>query len=245
MKDWEALAEWFHENREANQTDYYLIQHPALLELIGEVSGLRVLDLGCGPGSLAIALSELGAEVTAIDSSPTMLNIARKDAERNGQRVRFIQGEVKEWEEPEANYDLVTAINLLRYLERPSRLIPVVKRALASRGRFIISDVHPILNAGGRPGDLTERRVCEYFDRRESSMVFRDNGRKRQVRFYRRPLSDIFSLLTENGMVVTKFSEPQPKESLVAEGNQKYYEAGNRFPFCYLIEAMKWEGNNS
>ena len=169
MKEWEALAEWFHENREANQTDYYLIQHPALLELIGEVSGIRVLDLGCGPGSLAIALSELGAEVTAIDSSPTMLNIARKDAERNGQRVRFIQGEVKEWEDPEASYDLVTAINLLRYLER---------RLAKQGGRILLVETAGIpefertRDFYRKNGFTEEARIREFYEPGVDKIVF-------------------------------------------------------------------------
>jgi 2-polyprenyl-3-methyl-5-hydroxy-6-metoxy-1,4-benzoquinol methylase len=50
---------------------------PAVLDLIGEVDGLRVLDAGCGPGFYASELVARGAEVTAFDSSPTMVSLAQ------------------------------------------------------------------------------------------------------------------------------------------------------------------------
>ncbi len=50
---------------------------PAALEHIASVfrltDGVRVLDLGCGPGSVAIPLSRFGAEVVAVDPNEKML----------------------------------------------------------------------------------------------------------------------------------------------------------------------------
>ena len=50
----------------------------AIAELLGDIRGQRVLDLGCGDGRLTIQLAEKGASVTGIDSSKSMIDSARE-----------------------------------------------------------------------------------------------------------------------------------------------------------------------
>src|SRR5690606_20101645 len=54
---------------------YY--DRPAVLSLLPEVQGLKVLDAGSGPGIYAAWLLDQGASVTGIDGSPTLVEIAR------------------------------------------------------------------------------------------------------------------------------------------------------------------------
>jgi magnesium-protoporphyrin O-methyltransferase len=51
--------------------------------LRGDLRGARILDAGCGSGALALELAARGAEVVAIDISPTLVNLARERAPRN------------------------------------------------------------------------------------------------------------------------------------------------------------------
>ncbi|MGH7012229.1 MAG: class I SAM-dependent methyltransferase, partial [Caulobacteraceae bacterium] len=69
---------------------------PQALALLAERFGLdrktRVLDLGCGPGTLALPLARLVGEVTAIDSEPAMLDAGRARAREAGQdNIRWIE----------------------------------------------------------------------------------------------------------------------------------------------------------
>lgn len=50
---------------------------PPLLELLGDITGCRVLDAGCGEGYLARVLAARGARVTGIDLSPRLIELAR------------------------------------------------------------------------------------------------------------------------------------------------------------------------
>jgi SAM-dependent methyltransferase len=54
----------------------------ALLDALGPVAGLRVLEVGCGTGDIALELLARGAEVTALDLSPRMVELARARAAR-------------------------------------------------------------------------------------------------------------------------------------------------------------------
>src|SRR5271165_2872387 len=48
------------------------------------VNSLRALDLGCGTGATAVRLAQLGVHVTLLDSSPAMLNMAKRTAQEAG-----------------------------------------------------------------------------------------------------------------------------------------------------------------
>lgn len=65
-----------------------LLFHAALN---GDISGAKVLDLGCGTGMLSIGAALLGAEVTGIDCDEAALLIAEKNAEAFNVQVDFFQ----------------------------------------------------------------------------------------------------------------------------------------------------------
>src|SRR5688572_27557597 len=71
------------------------MEHPLFLEMVGDVTGLRVLDLGCGGGQLAFRLLEAGAAaVTAIDPSERMLEVAR--SRWNHPAIKYLQLSMEE-----------------------------------------------------------------------------------------------------------------------------------------------------
>jgi SAM-dependent methyltransferase len=65
------------------------LEQDLILELVGPPTGLRILDVGCGDGILAVELAARGAQATGVDPSPQMIAAARKRAQRNGKDVSF------------------------------------------------------------------------------------------------------------------------------------------------------------
>ena len=76
-----------------------LIPRPETEELVAKVvadakPAMRILDIGTGSGAIAVAIAHsVDAEVVAVDISDTALNIAAKNAERNGVKVDFIKAD--------------------------------------------------------------------------------------------------------------------------------------------------------
>lgn len=80
----------------------------------------RLLDLACGTGQVAFALSAGFAEVWAVDQEPGMIDVAREKAARSGEaaRFRFLAGAAEQLAAPAGHFDLVTIGNAFHRLPR-------------------------------------------------------------------------------------------------------------------------------
>jgi ubiquinone/menaquinone biosynthesis C-methylase UbiE len=90
---------------------------PLLLDFMGARSGMRILDVGCGTGSLArlLARSLDDVQVVGLDADEEMLELARQMLEREklADRVTLRQEDAQRLPFPDASFDLVTSHNLL------------------------------------------------------------------------------------------------------------------------------------
>ena len=76
---YEAFADEFLDHAEHSLFNAYY-DRPACLDLLGDVTGKRVLDAACGPGLYAAELRRRGASVVGFDHSPRMIEICRERA---------------------------------------------------------------------------------------------------------------------------------------------------------------------
>ena len=95
------------------------VPQPALAALLDDaVRGPKVLDVGCGPGYLAIDLARRGFDVTAVDISVVAIQAARARAAAAGVAVRFDVQDATRLSLPAAPFDSVFDSGLLHSLER-------------------------------------------------------------------------------------------------------------------------------
>ena len=88
-KDWNRMAENYQAFREEQGTYNELVEVPAMLSLIGDVNGKKVLDAGCGYGYYSVLLAKRGATVTGIDISERMIKLAKKNAHKASVECQF------------------------------------------------------------------------------------------------------------------------------------------------------------
>jgi len=93
-------------------------------------AGERVLDLGCGDGTLSLELVALGCEVVGVDSSPEMIAAAR----RAGLNAQVMDGRKLAFDDA---FDAVFSNAALHWMTSPEAVIDGVWRALRPGGRFV------------------------------------------------------------------------------------------------------------
>jgi magnesium-protoporphyrin O-methyltransferase len=120
---------------------------------------LRVLDAGCGTGALAVEAARRGADVTAVDISPTLIGIARERLpERMGEgRIQFIAGDMLELRL--GSFDHVVAMDSLIHYSLPDMISMLARLSSMSRQtiHFTYAPRTPILALMHMVGKLFPR----------------------------------------------------------------------------------------
>src|SRR5689334_13204897 len=100
----------------------------------------RVLELACGPGSVALAAAPLAREVVASDFAPEMTAIAAQRAtERGLANVTTRVIDMQDIDEPDDSFDVVFCREGLMLVPDPARAVAEIRRVLAPGGRAAIS----------------------------------------------------------------------------------------------------------
>ncbi|MFD7054254.1 NUDIX domain-containing protein [Streptomyces mirabilis] len=121
-------------------------------EVLGELTGRRVLDLASGLGRYAAYLArEHGALVDAVDASPTQYERARaRYSQQPG--LNLVLADAVDYLRHAQPYDVIYSVNGVTYID-PRRLLPALAAALKPDGRLVFSALHT--NSAGRAPSTT------------------------------------------------------------------------------------------
>ena len=117
-------------------------------------SGFRVLDIGCGTGSLAVSIKRSHPEVEVIgtDPDPAALSISERKANRAGLSIEFDRGFSDHLSYPDASFDRVFSSFMFHHLEPSERAATLreIGRVLKSGGSLHLLDFAPRDGKGHR-----------------------------------------------------------------------------------------------
>ena len=107
------------------------------------LAGSRVLDVGCGGGLLAETLARAGAQVTAIDLAPSMVETARLHALDSGLSIDYRVESAERLRETQAGqYDVVTCMEMLEHVPDPAATISVLGNLARPGGDIFLSTIN-------------------------------------------------------------------------------------------------------
>lgn len=136
--DYDPIAEQYKRSKQQPWRTH--IEAYGLLQLLGDPTGLSVLDLACGEGFYTRMVRQRGAaRVTGVDLSEGMIELARKQEDKHKQGIEYLVADARGFE-PASACDLVIAAYLLNYAADRQELQAMcngIARCLKPGGRFI------------------------------------------------------------------------------------------------------------
>jgi SAM-dependent methyltransferase len=172
---------------------------PAVLDLLGDVTGRRILDAGCGSGPLLGDLEELGASVAGFDASPAMVRLARQ---RLGDHAELTVADLAEpLPYDDGAFDDALAVLVLHYLEDWTRPLAELRRVLRPGGRLIVVVNHPIIPPVMYP-------QIDYFATVPNAEEYDFDGVSATLTIWYRSLSAMSESFTAAGFRIAAISEP-------------------------------------
>jgi ubiquinone/menaquinone biosynthesis C-methylase UbiE len=216
------------------------MEHVDLLGLIGDPSGRRVLDLGCGTGQLAHHLAAQGAlEVLATDVSERMIELAR--AEYAHPHATFRRAAMEDLEFPAARFDLIVSSLAVHYVADYLGLMRNISTWLTPDGALVYSTEHPIFTArlpeDGWLVDEHGQRTRWTLDRYAEEDARAETWFVEGVRKHHRRLSTLINGILDAGLQLERILEPAPSDTWLATHPDSIDE--RRRPMFLLVKARK------
>ena len=217
-----------------------LFEIPALLSLMPDLKGKRVLDLGCGFGEHCRLFVDSGAEkVVGVDISKKMLEVARR--ENGDPRIVYVHMAMEDILQLQESFHVVVSSLALHYVEDFTGVVQSIYSRLEKGGVFIFSQEHPLVtcHSGGDRWTRDENGEKKYVnlsnygvEGERDSTWFVENIKK-----YHRTFSSIVNTLLETSFSIERVIEPLPTPELLE--NYPDYKDLLHKPDFLLIKAKK------
>lgn len=210
-----------------------------LKQLLPDLRGKRVLDLGCGFGwHCRYAIENGASSVIGVDISEKMIEVAKNKTDSDA--IQYICMPIEDISFPEDSFDVVISSLTLHYIPSFEDVLDKIKKLLVSGGDFVFSVEHPIFTAEGaqdwyydEQGNRLHWPVDHYFTEGVRKAVFLGED----VIKYHKTLTTYLKTLITAGFELTGLVEPQPSKQLLQERPDNMDEL--RRPMMLLISSRK------
>jgi len=206
---WRALAPDYERARVREDSLDRIVEWPAQRQLLGDVTGLSVLDVGCGNGGKLAELVRDGAIASVgVDISDNFLPAQPPD-------LRFVRGDLSELDRVPGlvgrTFDRVLFLQSFGYATDPVRTLQAARAMLADDGFILLTRTQPIRYAVERAEQNGTSLGEEYFSTAPFSRL---SGWNNQIALTKRPytISDLINAFSASGLWIESAVEPQLSE---------------------------------
>ncbi len=147
--DWNTMAKAYEEFNNTEDSYSFNIEWPCIKELLPNLNGKNVVDLGCGTGIFTFLLEKsCPAKIVGIDFSEEMLEIAKEKAKANKSNAEFVLHDATTCKDViKEPVDFIFSSTTSHYIENLAQLFENVSASLKSGGECIFSIIHPVYSA--------------------------------------------------------------------------------------------------
>jgi 2-polyprenyl-3-methyl-5-hydroxy-6-metoxy-1,4-benzoquinol methylase len=209
---YDAIAEFYDAAVADDLTD---VGTAALLELAGDVAGLRIADVACGQGRVSRELARRGASVVGVDISERLLAKARAAEERHPLGIEYVRADAAanaEFASPP--FDGVVCNYGLSDIDDLDGVLAAVTAAVEPGGWFVFSILHPCFPGWDADAPSSWPPGEGYF--REGWWQAQNPGFRGKVGANHRTLATYLNLLKHHGLLLDVVAEPRPDPTWAA-----------------------------
>jgi SAM-dependent methyltransferase len=238
---WDRRSDEYQERHEAfigrPEPRWGMWQIPeAELQVLGDVDGKDVLELGCGAAQWAILLARQGARMVGLDNSARQLEHARERMAASGVEFPLVHAAAESLPFDDASFDVVFCDHGAMSFADPLLVVPEVSRVLRGGGLLAFSITSPLawICWDAASDRVEERLVVDYFD------MHREDDADGSVQF-QLPYGDWIRLFRSSGLSVEALIDVQPPAG--AESTYRSPEEtdwARRWPMEVVWKALKW-----
>lgn len=148
-----AVRDFFGETQRylANNTNIE-VRCRIVKEMVGDIENAKILDLGCGDGSIGLQFVGASNSLTLVDISHKMLDVARNQTSASFQaHVEYVNDDLAHYESS-SKYDLVLCLGVLAHVDAVEATVRKIAELLKSDGRCVLQ----ITDADRMLGKLSE-----------------------------------------------------------------------------------------
>jgi len=221
------------------------------LDILGDITGLKILHLQCHFGQDTISLSRLGAKVTGMDLSNKSIKKAKELAEECGTDNKFVCCDV--YDLPNhllGDFDIVfTSYGTISWLPDLDKWAAVISHFLKPGGRFVFAEFHPVV---WMFDDEMERIQYPYFnvepiiEEEEGTYADRNAAIKQKYVCWNHGLAEVVTSLLNKGMTLKLLREFDYSPYAVVNhseqvepGKYRIKNFQDKVPLVYALEAIK------
>lgn len=233
---YDKLADWYSARKGGSYE--FKIQLPAILNLLGDLRGKSLIDIGCGPGAYSVEFAKRGAHVLGVDLSQKMLDKARNNAETANAGLTLQKADAHSLPYKDDSFDV--AVLILTILN--TKMVEEAARVLKLGGLLLFSDTHPVIESKGRweGNDIGAARIVEdYFsqDKRKWRIKL-GPGRTITTKYYARTIEQCVDMIADAGFKILRIIEPKPGKH-VKKSDPVHYDRCSRIPYFIIYLAEK------
>src|ERR1041385_1491511 len=122
---------------------YYADEAEAFIKRLDLKPGMKVLDVACGTGNLAIPAARMGATVTGVDIAANSVEQARQNAKAEGLSAKFDEGDAEALPYDDASFDAVVTMFGAMFAPRPELVAGGLKRVCRPGGFIAMANWTP------------------------------------------------------------------------------------------------------
>lgn len=205
--------------RKAKNNYNDLIEQPIVFDLLRNIKGKRILDIGCGYGAMTVKMADAGADyVLGIDISEKM--IEKGFIENSRHNVEYKVLSATELSSIKIKFDIVVSCLAIHYIEDFGKLFLDVYNVINDNGEFVFSMEHPMYTASKLP----QKWITDPDSNIATGFVTDHYGEEgirnlewlgKVVTKYHHKIETVINSLINSGFLIEKVIEPSPNVELI------------------------------